>query len=120
MRADGWWPRRRPPRRDLLSAAAWTAAGVVLYAVGLYSQDSLGPAALLLVPLAVAGAADLLRGVAPLLALAVGTLAVGADVVLGGSLGPWLVFTDLIYAACLYGPKRAGRLLIRGTVLLTL
>ncbi|WP_203657307.1 sensor histidine kinase [Actinocatenispora rupis] len=118
MTSAAWWPRRRPPRRDVLCAAGLCAAGVLLFAVGLY-DSRIGHPALLLVPLAVAVGADLLRGTAPLLALCVGVAAVTADALLGGSIGTWLVFTDLLYAACLYGPRRVATWLLRGSVLLT-
>lgn len=119
MTSAGWWPRRRPPRRDVLCAAGLAAAGVLLFAVGLY-DDSVRHPALLLVPLAAIVGADLVRGTAPLLALCVGVAALAGDAALGGSIGTWLVFTDLLYAACLYGPRTAARWLLRGSVLVTL
>ena len=117
MAVTGWWPRRLPPRRDVGSAALCAAVGAVLFAVGLYEPGASLP--LLLVPFAVIVGADLLRGTAPLLALAVGVAAAGADAALGGSLGTWQVFFDLVYAACVYGPRAADRWLIGGSAVLT-
>ncbi|BCJ34470.1 two-component sensor histidine kinase [Actinocatenispora thailandica] len=117
MAVTGWWPRRLPPRRDVGSAALCAAVGAVLYAVGLYDPKT--PLALVLIPFAVIVCADLFRSTAPLLALAVGVAAVAADLLLGGSIGTWQVFFDLVYAACGYGPRGAVRWLIGASAVVT-
>ncbi|MEV0841500.1 histidine kinase [Actinocatenispora sera] len=118
MAVTGWWPRRLPPRRDVGSAAACAAVGAVLFAVGLYEPNA--RLALLLIPFCAIVGADLLRSTAPLLALAVGVAAVTADLLLGGSISTWQVFFDLVYAACVYGPRGAGRWLLGGSVVVSL
>ncbi|WP_207127371.1 sensor histidine kinase [Actinocatenispora comari] len=117
MAVTGWWPRRLPPRRDVGSAAVCATIGAVLFAVGLYQPNA--RLVLLLVPFAVIIAADLFRGTAPLLALAVGVAAVTADLLLGGSVSTWQVFFDLVYAACVYGPRGADRWLVAGSAVVS-
>ncbi len=63
--------------------------------------------------------AELLRREAPRSALAVGTLALVADQFTRGSLATVLMFTDVMYAAVLYGPPAAARRLPVATLLVT-
>ncbi len=63
--------------------------------------------------------AELLRREAPRTALAVGTLALVADQFTRGSLATVLMFTDVMYAAVLYGPPAAARRLPVATLLVT-
>ncbi|WP_374103756.1 sensor histidine kinase [Streptomyces sp. ISL-86] len=64
-----------------------------------------------LVPLVVLAAMELLRRTAPRAGLVVGTLGVVADQFTVGSLATVLIFTDLMYAAVVYGkPSMARRL----------
>jgi signal transduction histidine kinase len=62
---------------------------------------------------------ELLRRTAPRAALLAGTVAVCADVVTQGNLATVLMFTDLLYAAVLYGPLASARRIQWITGLLT-
>ncbi|MFD7315543.1 sensor histidine kinase [Streptomyces sp. NPDC059883] len=103
-------PSRRPHRVDVLIALAGLAGGVALWAVGLHTQGGrLLPGAWVLLPLAVMAGVELLRRSAPGTALVVGTLALVADQFTRGSLATVVMFTDVIYAAVLYGTPAAAR-----------
>lgn len=60
------------------------------------------------------------RSARPALAVAVGTLTVIVEMTSSGGLGPVLVYTDLLYAAALYGAPWLCRLLQFGTVAVTI
>ncbi|KMO97713.1 sensor histidine kinase [Streptomyces roseus] len=103
----------RPHRDDVLLAVCSVLAGLVLWSLGVYSTNNrhfLPPWAAL-VPLLVLGPMELLRRTAPRVTLAVGTVGVIADQFTVGNLGTVLIFTDLMYAAVVYGkPAMARRL----------
>jgi len=101
------------PRGSVWIAAAYLAGGIALYQLGL-SRLLVDPAAVE-VPdrswwrvglLAAACAAITLRRTRPVVGLAVGTVAVAADALIGASLPVWLAYGDLLYAAVLYGGPR--------------
>ncbi|AEW96558.1 MULTISPECIES: sensor histidine kinase [Streptomycetaceae] len=113
-------PPPRPHRGDVLLAVVGLVAGVLLWA--LRGQVHLGgpvlrPAWLALLPLAVTAGCEALRRSAPAVALAVGTGAFAADCVIGSVLVTVLMFTDLGYAAVLYGSPRTARVVPAGAVL---
>ncbi|MFF4404420.1 sensor histidine kinase [Streptomyces sp. NPDC001404] len=111
---------RRPDRDAVLVAAAGLLGGVLLYALGLRSTPALPlPPWLALAALAVMAGAELLRRSAPLAALAVGTCALVLDVCSGSLIANVGMFTDLVYAAVLYGPQAAYRFIPRATEVLT-
>ncbi|MGW3802413.1 sensor histidine kinase [Streptomyces clavifer] len=101
----------RPHRDDVLLSAAGLAGGVILWLVGIHIQNGrlFDSPWVSLLPLAVMSALELLRRSAPQTALAVGTLALVADQFTVGSLATLLMFTDLVYAAVLYGRPAAAR-----------
>jgi signal transduction histidine kinase len=115
----------RPHRDDVRIAVAGLLGGIVLYAVGLSSRPAGQPIVLwsdsrvLLLPLVVAAGCELLRRVRPRAALLIGTGAVIADLFTRGSLATVLMFTDLMYAAVLYGPLASARRTLWITGLLT-
>ncbi|MGW7450882.1 sensor histidine kinase [Streptomyces sp. NPDC054787] len=111
----------RPHRHDVLLAAAGVLSGLVLWSFGVYSSAvrDLLPAWVALVPLVVLSALELLRRTRPAVALAVGTLCVVANEFTVGSLAAILVFTDLMYAAVVYGKPAAARRLPVSTGLIT-
>ncbi|MEU5018156.1 histidine kinase [Streptomyces angustmyceticus] len=78
------------------------------------------PAWQAVLPVAVLCTATALRSVAPPVAVAVGTLTVTVETTSSGGLGPVLIYTDLLYAAALYGAPWLCRLLQVGTVTATL
>ncbi|MGW1075220.1 sensor histidine kinase [Streptomyces sp. NPDC002537] len=109
-----------PDRDAVLIAATGLLGGAVLYALGLSSAPALPvPKQLALVALAVMAGAELLRRNAPLTGLAVGTGALALDVCSGSLVANVVMFTDLVYAAVLYGPPAAYRRIPRAAELLT-
>ncbi|MFD8326185.1 sensor histidine kinase [Streptomyces lydicus] len=71
-------------------------------------------------PVLVLCAATAFRSTLPPLAVAVGTVTVLVEMTSSGGLGPVLIYTDLLYAAALYGAAWLCRLLQFGTVAVTL
>ncbi|GAB3181808.1 signal transduction histidine kinase [Micromonospora palomenae] len=113
------WIGSGTPGRDLALAGASLAGGLVLYGVGFQPQFPWRPPvpeALFLAPLAVICVAVGLRRAAPRTSLALGTGAVLADTALGVSLGTALIYTQVLYDACVYGPPRLWRWLLGAAV----
>ncbi|MGW2720515.1 sensor histidine kinase [Streptomyces sp. NPDC001492] len=115
----------RPHRDDVLIAVGGLVGGLLLCAVGLYSRTADDPIAVVdarwavLVPLVVTAACELLRRTRPRTALLVGTVAITADLVTRGNLATIVMFTDLVYAAVLYGTLASARRITWITGLLT-
>ncbi|MFF5444970.1 sensor histidine kinase [Streptomyces sp. NPDC012888] len=106
-------PTFRPHPHDVLLAVVSVAAGLVLWSLGLYTTTFRGllPAWAALVPMAVMGVLELFRRTAPQAALITGTVALIADQVTVGNLATVFMFTDVMYAAVVYGhPAMARRL----------
>ncbi|MCZ4124893.1 sensor histidine kinase [Streptomyces sp. H39-S7] len=102
----------RPHPVDVRIAAAGLLGGLVMWSFGLYTYSGRGPdvpAWATLVPLTVMAGCELLRRVAPPVAILTGVVALSADMILGSLLVTVLMFTDIVYAAVLYGPKRMTR-----------
>ncbi|MFI1394915.1 sensor histidine kinase [Streptomyces sp. NPDC020681] len=101
----------RPHRDDVLIAVAGLLGGLLLWALGLdtHREQGVGPRWLALLPLAVMSAAELLRRTMPSTALAIGCAAMLADQFTAGNVGTIALFTDLVYAAVLYGSPAAAR-----------
>ncbi|MGW2557997.1 sensor histidine kinase [Streptomyces sp. NPDC001514] len=100
----------RPHRDDVLIAVAGLLGGVLLWALGLHTTPYpfLGRWAVLM-PLTVMAAMEALRRTRPQFALVVGTMAIVADQFTAGSLVTIVMFTDLVYAAVVYGPPASAR-----------
>lgn len=111
----------RPHRDDVLLAVAGLSGGAILWLIGVHIQNGrlFDAPWVSLLPLVVMSALELLRRSAPLTALAVGTLALVADQFTVGSLATLLLFTDLVYAAVLYGSPAASRRIPVITLLVT-
>lgn len=111
----------RPHRHDLLIAVVGLLGGAVLSLLGLHMQNGrpLDAPWLALLPLAVMSGAELLRRSAPRTALGIGTLALAVDQFTPGNLATVLMFTDLMYAAVLYGTPAAARRIPVTTFLIT-
>jgi hypothetical protein len=93
---------------------------VLLLALGAYRQInpmpwSTPPWAFCL-PLVAVCAAVALRRVAPRRSLALGTAALAADLLLGGSLGTILIYTEVVYDAMVFGPPTLWRHALRVSV----
>lgn len=101
----------RPHRHDVLMAAIGLLGGLVLWAFGLHIQGERALVApwVSLLPLAVVSVLELVRRTAPQPALVIGTFALVADQFTVGNLATVLMFTDLMYAAVLYGKPSAAR-----------
>ncbi|MDX3386678.1 histidine kinase [Streptomyces niveiscabiei] len=117
----------RPHRDDLRIAAAGLAGGVLLWALGLFARPGGDNGIVLwdgewppLVPLAAMAACELLRRTHPNTAALIGTATLALDTVTRGSVVTVLMYTDLIYAAVLYGTPATARLIPRVSALLTL
>ncbi|MFI5619184.1 sensor histidine kinase [Streptomyces sp. NPDC051567] len=112
----------RPHRDDVLLAALSVAVGVLLWSLGVYSTGNryFLPAWAALVPLFALGAMELLRRSAPSVTLGVGTVGLIADQFTVGSAATVLIFTDLMYAAVVYGKPSMARRLPVTTGLITL
>ncbi|MGW4629581.1 sensor histidine kinase [Streptomyces rubiginosohelvolus] len=111
----------RPDRDAVVLAVSGLLGGLLLWLLGLHTQGGHPFSApwVTLVPLTAMATAELLRRNAPRTALAVGTLALVADQFTRGSLATILMFTDVMYAAVLYGTPAAARRLPVATLLVT-
>ncbi|MER6529431.1 histidine kinase [Streptomyces sp. NPDC001508] len=114
-----------PHRDDLRIAVGGWLAGLLLWAVGIFPRAMSADLVLWpghwapLVPLAVTAACEPLRRVRPGLGLLIGTAAVLADLLTRGSIATIVLYTDLVYAAVLYGTPAAARRIPWITGLLT-
>ncbi|MDT0386853.1 sensor histidine kinase [Streptomyces dubilierae] len=115
----------RPRRFDVHVALGGLLGGLLLWAVGLATRPHTEPYVLLpgrwplLLPLVVMAGCELLRRSAPRIALLIGTPALVLDLLTQGSLVTILMYTDLMYAAVLYGPPASAHRIPRITGLLT-
>jgi len=114
-------PFPRPHRDDVLIAAAGLAGGLVLWRLGLFNNQpvarELGDWALL--PLVAMCLAELLRRTAPPVALPLAVAALAGDTLTGSLLATVMMFTDVVYAAVLYGRPRLSRAVLPVSVVLT-
>ncbi|WP_328397325.1 sensor histidine kinase [Nocardia sp. NBC_00416] len=107
----GRWSALPATTRDVIVAGAWFVFGALLYLAGFHMMftsndtpaDSLGPR---FAVLALACSVLLVRRRAPITAMVVGLAPLAMDLSLGPTLPVWLVYTDLIYAAVVYGTRR--------------
>ncbi|MEU7722656.1 sensor histidine kinase [Streptomyces tibetensis] len=115
----------RPRRFDVYVALGSLLGGLLLWGVGLATRPSTEVHVLLpgrwpvLLPLFVLAGCELLRTAAPRTGLLIGTAAIVLDVVTQGNLVSILMYTDLMYAAVLYGPPASAHRIPRITGLLT-
>ncbi|MFF5974442.1 sensor histidine kinase [Streptomyces sp. NPDC012769] len=111
----------RPHRVDLLIAAGGLAFGLLLWGFGMVVKTE----ALIetrwapLVPLLVMTAAETVRRSLPRTALLVGTLTVVANEFTYGNVLTILMFTDVVYAAVVYGTPASARRIPYTTGLIT-
>ncbi|MEU4077424.1 two-component sensor histidine kinase [Streptomyces venezuelae] len=111
----------RPHRLDLIIALAGFATGLLLWSFGLYTTgdrvfDQRWAA---LVPLAAMASAETLRRTMPRTAMVVGTLALVGDQFTNGNLATVLMYTDVVYAAVVYGSPASARRIPYTTGLIT-
>ncbi|WP_086852611.1 histidine kinase [Streptomyces coeruleofuscus] len=116
----------RPRRFDVYVALGGLLGGLLLWGVGLATRPHTEAYVLLpgrwpvLLPLLVMAGCELLRRTAPRAALLAGTAALALDTVTQGNLVTVLMYTDLMYAAVLYGPPASAHRIPRITGLLSL
>ncbi|WP_323373868.1 sensor histidine kinase [Plantactinospora alkalitolerans] len=102
--------------RDIALALASLAGGLLMLALGIYQP--LNPGFLDSSPLVTLGTlvatctAVALRRVATRRALALGTVAFAVDLACGSSLATTLVYTQVLFDSCVYGPPRMWRRLL--------
>ncbi|MFD3555160.1 sensor histidine kinase [Streptomyces goshikiensis] len=110
----------RPHRDDVLLAVSSVLAGVLLWSLGVHSTGNRDlPAWVALVPLLALGAMELLRRTAPAVTLPVAVAGLVFDRFTVGNLATLLIFTDLVYAAVVYGKPALARWLPLSTGMLT-
>ncbi|AKZ58169.1 Sensor-histidine kinase [Streptomyces ambofaciens ATCC 23877] len=122
----GMAPRLPRPRRfDVYAASAGLLGGLLLWGIGLGVRPAGEPIVLfdgrwpLLLPLVVMAGCELLRRAAPRTGLLIGTAALVADTLTQGNLVTVIMYTDVMYAAVLYGPPASARRIPWITGLLT-
>ncbi|MFE5711321.1 sensor histidine kinase [Streptomyces sp. NPDC056501] len=111
----------RPHRFDLLMGFLGFACGLLLWSFGLYTTGDriFDQRWATLIPLAVMASMVALRRTMPLTALNVGTLAIVGDQFTNGNLVTVLMFTDVVYAAVVYGKPASARRIPYTTGLIT-
>ncbi|MFD7408074.1 sensor histidine kinase [Streptomyces sp. NPDC059866] len=115
----------RPHRFDRYVALAGLLGGLLLWGIGLGMRPAGEPTVLwagrwpVLLPLAVMAGCELLRRTAPRTALLTATGAIVLDLMTQGNLVTVLMYTDVMYAAVLYGSPASARRIPRITGLLT-
>lgn len=105
----GWL---RPHRDDVLLAVAGVCGGLLMAVLDLNDDGSSpesGHQTLAMALLVLVAGCELLRRTAPGVAICVAVPAVVVDLWLGGSIPTVLMFTDLVYAAVVYGTPRMVR-----------
>ncbi|MEU2063853.1 histidine kinase [Streptomyces sp. NPDC013455] len=105
----------RPHRDDLLIAVGGLLGGVLLWVPGIHARMAADDLVLwrapwaALVPLVVVAACEPLRRIRPRTGLLIGTAALVLDTVTVGSIATVVLYTDLMYAAVLYGSPASAR-----------
>ncbi|MFE9682960.1 sensor histidine kinase [Streptomyces sp. NPDC006285] len=120
-------PGRRlsPHRDDVRIALAGLLGGLLLWGAGLDTRPATEDLVLwagrwpVLLPLTVTAGCELLRRTHPRTGLLIGGAALTLDTVTQGSLVTVVMFTDLVYAAVLYGPPATARRVLWISGLLT-
>lgn len=119
----GLLPPRDTRGRDLLVAGVAFASGLVLFGLGTYPLLQGLPytpsPVWHLPPMAVAAGCLALRRRAPLVGLVGATVAFLIDVAVGASLATVLIFTQMLYEACVFGSRATWRWLLRITAVVT-
>lgn len=112
----------RPHRDDVLIAVTGLAGGLLLWSLGLHTTEGGRPLSgpwLTLVPLLAMSGLELLRRTMSRTALLAGTAAIVADQFTPGNIATVLMFTDIVYAAVVYGPPASARRIPYATGLIT-
>ncbi|MFD5430876.1 sensor histidine kinase [Kitasatospora sp. NPDC127067] len=105
------FPALPPRRQDQLIALAGLLGGAVLIAFGVYDRADRVPLWAVVPPLLVMAGLELVRRTRPVLAVSLGGLAFAASVFAGNLVATLIMYTDLLYAAVIYGTPRMSRVL---------
>ncbi|MEU1980306.1 histidine kinase [Nocardia sp. NPDC019395] len=105
------WSALSATTKDIVIAVGWFAFGALLYLSGFHmlfvsENGPSTPLAPRFAILALVCAVLPVRRRAPITAMVVGLIPLTFDLMLGPTLPVWLVYTDLIYAAVVYGTRR--------------
>ncbi|MEV3965004.1 histidine kinase [Nocardia sp. NPDC050193] len=104
------WSALSATTRDVVVAGGWFLFGVLLYLAGFHMmfarEAQAGPLWPRIAILALASAVLPVRRRAPITAMVLGLIPLVLDLSFGPTLPVWLVYTDLIYAAVVYGTRR--------------
>ncbi|MGR8008253.1 sensor histidine kinase [Streptomyces hypolithicus] len=111
----------RPHRDDVLIAVSGLLGGALMWGLGLHTTAlrDLLPSWTTLVPLTVMASLELLRRSHPRTGALAGTAAVIADQFTWGNVATVIMYTDLMYAAVVYGTPASARRIPVATGLLT-
>ncbi|MFJ9841225.1 sensor histidine kinase [Kitasatospora sp. NPDC101155] len=101
-----------PPRRlDRLIALAGLLGGALLIVFRVYDRPERNPLWSVLLTLVVMAGLELVRRTRPVLAVTVGGLACALCLLTGSLLATLIMYTDLLYAAVVYGTRRMSKVL---------
>ncbi|MEU9185895.1 histidine kinase [Streptomyces sp. NPDC048484] len=115
----------RPHRDDVRIALAGLLGGLLLWGAGLGARPATDPIVLwsgrwpVVLLLAVMAGCELLRRTRPRTGLLIGVATLTLDTITQGNLVTLVMFTDLVYAAVLYGPPATARRVLWISGLLT-
>ncbi|MFD0565304.1 sensor histidine kinase [Kitasatospora saccharophila] len=98
-------------QEDLAIAAAGLLGGLLLLAFGAYDARPGLPVWAVALPLAAMAALEVVRRRRTVWTVCLGGVLFGAAVYLGSLMATLLMYTDLLYAATLYGPVRMSKVL---------
>ncbi len=110
----GWWDGAvtlSPRRHDALIALAGLLGGLVLIAFGAYDHSATVPRWAAALPLLAMAVLELFRRTRPIWTASLGGLVLAAGLATGSLLATLVMYTDLLYAAVLYGPPRMAKVL---------
>ncbi|MFJ6381937.1 sensor histidine kinase [Kitasatospora sp. NPDC092039] len=105
------FPALSPRRQDQLIALCGLLGGAVLIVFKAYDQAGRVPPWAVVPPLLVMAGLELVRRTRTVLAVSVGGLVFVASVFLGNLAATLIMYTDLLYAAVIYGSPRMSRVL---------
>ncbi|MFJ6137342.1 sensor histidine kinase [Kitasatospora sp. NPDC092286] len=104
-------PVLTPQQEDRAIALLGLLGGLVLIAFRVYEEPATVPRWAVLAPLLVTAALEPFRRRRPVLTVTVGGLAFAVSVFYGALLATTIMYTDLLYAAVIYGSRRMSRVL---------
>ncbi|MFJ4187743.1 sensor histidine kinase [Kitasatospora sp. NPDC089509] len=104
-------PSLPPHRLDRLIALSGLLGGAVLIVFKVYDRPEHNPLWLVLLTLVVMAGLELLRRTRPVLTVTVGGLTCALCLVSGSLLATLIMYTDLLYAAVIYGTPRMSKVL---------